>query len=206
MQTPFSLSILACLFAAVLMPAPTSAATTQCGDLDGNGSVVATDALRLLRVAVGQQLAIECPGAGLSCWDANGDNTCEAVEDINDDDGCDYLDCQGPAGPTGPKGTTGLTGPTGPAGAPGVQGPTGPSGAQGPTGPSGVQGPTGPTGSTGPTGPTGAAGSSAFRGSLLPAANAVTVIDSPATGRFPTITIGTDGLGVISYTNNYPVL
>jgi len=40
-----------------------SAATDLCGDLDGNGAIVATDALILLRKAVGQNLSIECPAA-----------------------------------------------------------------------------------------------------------------------------------------------
>jgi len=40
---------------------PAAADTEVCGDLDGNGSTVSSDALLLLRFAIGQQVSIQCP-------------------------------------------------------------------------------------------------------------------------------------------------
>jgi hypothetical protein len=119
---------------------------------------------------------------------------------------------QGSIGPTGPTGANGLTGPTGPTGPAGATGPTGPTGANGltgptgPTGPTGAQGsigPTGPTGAngltgpTGPTGPTGAVGAAFY----YPRPNTITLVDTAGgdVGWDNSITIGTDGLPVISY-------
>lgn len=56
---------------------------------------------------------------------------------------------QGPAGPQGPQG------PSGPQGSPGTPGPTGPAGPSGPSGGVGPSGPGGPTGLAGPQGPAG---------------------------------------------------
>src|SRR3569832_696964 len=129
-----------------------------CGDLDGNGSIVATDALRLLRFAVGQNVSIACPGiaAGLLCWDSNGDTVCDPEEDVDGDTFCTVSDCQGPpgaTGPTGPAGTNGTPGTPGTPGAAGVTGPTGPTGpAGGPPGPTGPLGIAGTVGATGPQG------------------------------------------------------
>jgi len=61
------------IFAAQLLLIPTiigvvpataahAAQSTMCGDLDGNGKVAASDALLLLKRAVGQQISISCPG------------------------------------------------------------------------------------------------------------------------------------------------
>lgn len=75
-----------------------SAASPQCGDLDGNGSIVSSDALRLLRLAVGQQVAVECP-AGLNCWDTNTNGTCDPAEDRDGDETCGPGDCRGEPGP-----------------------------------------------------------------------------------------------------------
>jgi hypothetical protein len=45
--------------------------------------------------------------AGLSCWDQNGNGTCDlAMEDIDEDGACDVADCAGPQGPPG-TGTAG---------------------------------------------------------------------------------------------------
>lgn len=47
-------------------------------------------------------------GAGLSCWDLDGDGICDAgVEDANGDGVCDAFDCRGPEGPQGTSGTDG---------------------------------------------------------------------------------------------------
>jgi hypothetical protein len=78
--------------------AGTSCQAAECGDLDGNGNTAASDALLLLKCAVGQSVALECQ-AGLSCWDSDGDGVCDAEEDVNKDDSCDVLDCRGQAGP-----------------------------------------------------------------------------------------------------------
>ena len=143
------------------------AETDICGDVDGSGSVVATDALRLLRFAVGQNVQIDCPAAigGGLCWDANADGICDSAEDIDTDGFCTVQDCQGPAGATGATGPTGPTGPkgdfggppgpTGPAGLTGADGPIGPAGSQGIQGVQGEKGDQGDPGSVGPTGPQG---------------------------------------------------
>lgn len=47
--------------ALLLSPVCAGAATEICGDLDGNGKVVASDAQRLLGLAVGQPVTVECP-------------------------------------------------------------------------------------------------------------------------------------------------
>lgn len=97
----------------------------------------------------------------------------------------------GPAGATGPQGPAGATGPEGPAGA---TGPQGPAGATGPAGPAGSPGPSGAPGATGATGPQGPAGVGAAR---LPYAE--TLLDTGTNGgQHPSITIGSDGLPIIS--------
>ncbi len=101
----------------------------------------------------------------------------------------------GPQGNPGPQGPNGATGPAGPAGPAGPQGPDGPAG---PTGAPGSQGVAGPPGSTGPQGPAGPQGPSLARPSLVPANNVLSQVDGTAT-RAPSVTIGTDGLGLISY-------
>lgn len=55
------------------------------------------------------------PGtAGQSCWDLNGNHTCDvATEDQNDDAMCDVGDCIGPAGTPGAPGAPGAAGTTG---------------------------------------------------------------------------------------------
>jgi len=57
-----------------LLVSPSHAETQVCGDLDGSGSVGVTDALRLLRHAVGQQVVLECPQ--VCAFPACGDQTC----------------------------------------------------------------------------------------------------------------------------------
>lgn len=118
---------------------------------------------------------------GISCWDLNGNNSCDTNEDRNGDGICDALDCQGLNGLPGPKGVTGAMG---------LMGPPGPAGLIGPPGPRGIgsglscwdlngdsicnlfedrngdsicnaldcQGPRGITGATGPRGVTGPRG------------------------------------------------
>ena len=42
---------------------------------------------------------------GINCWDLNGNGSCDlASEDVNEDNVCDAVDCQGPEGPPGPEG------------------------------------------------------------------------------------------------------
>ncbi|MEE8526905.1 MAG: hypothetical protein V3T72_23470 [Thermoanaerobaculia bacterium] len=91
----------------------------------------------------------------------------------------------GPIGPTGPEGPTGPAGP---------DGSSGPSGAPGPLGPTGEPGPTGPTGPAGPAGPAGASGSLD-----RPGHTTTTVDSSGEAGNYIGITIGVDGLALISY-------
>ena len=95
----------------------------------------------------------------------------------------------GAAGAQGPAGATGAQGPQGPAGAQGPQGATGPQGAPGP------QGAKGDTGATGGMGPTGPAGPPAGRAPF-----ALTTLDSTwFVEEFTSVTVGTDGFGLISY-------
>ncbi|MFN2428265.1 MAG: DUF1963 domain-containing protein [Candidatus Binatia bacterium] len=54
-------SIGALAVATIGIVTPALAAPDTCGDLDGSGSLVASDALLLLKRAVGQNVAIECP-------------------------------------------------------------------------------------------------------------------------------------------------
>lgn len=147
---------------AVLLAAPTGASVTSdiCGDVDGSGNVVASDALRLLQFAVGQNVVLGCPGAvahGL-CWDASIDGICDAEEDLDGDGYCSALDCQGPEGPAGPAGETGAVGPVGPQGDRGEIGPMGPMGPMGPQGLPGAQGPPGLQGNPGHDGEAGPPG------------------------------------------------
>jgi hypothetical protein len=105
-------------------------------------------------------------------------------------DGSGLSNVQGTVGPTGPQGAQGPQGPTGPAGAMGQQGPQGAAGAQGPTGPTGPQG---------PKGDTGAVGAALY----YPRPNTITSVDTGGdVGVDTSITIGTDGLPVISYYDN----
>lgn len=140
-------------------------AAPACGDLDDSGSIVASDALLLLRFAVGQDVSVTCPSAtGSFCWDTSGDGICDPAEDLDGDGFCDAVDCRGAdgaPGPTGPQGPAGPQGVTGEAGLPGEKGDpgaAGPKGADGPQGEPGEAGPAGPTGPTGPAGPVGPPG------------------------------------------------
>ncbi|HXC49831.1 MAG TPA: hypothetical protein VN634_03005 [Candidatus Limnocylindrales bacterium] len=76
------------------------ATATTCGDLDNNGKVVTSDALRLLKFSVGQSVDLSCP-AGLSCWDTDNNGVCDAEEDVSGDDACSVEDCKGPKGDPG---------------------------------------------------------------------------------------------------------
>src|SRR5207253_9901837 len=108
------------------------AQTDASGEVDATGPVVATEALRLLRFAVGQNVNISCPiPAGTFCWDTNSNATCDAEEDTNGDEACSSADCRGPEGPAGPTGPAGSAGSAGSAGAVGATGPTGPTGTNG---------------------------------------------------------------------------
>lgn len=60
---------------------PAFAATDTCGDLDGSGGLVASDALLLLKRAVGQNVAIECP-------DCSEPFCAELGEECNDNADC----------------------------------------------------------------------------------------------------------------------
>jgi collagen triple helix repeat protein len=85
-----------------------------------------------------------------------------------------------------------------PPGALGNQGPAGPAGAPGPPGPKGDPGAAGAPGDRGAQGPRGAAGPALVR--TTPSAGTLTAVDSAGNvGQNPSATIGTDGLGLISY-------
>ena len=73
------------------------------------------------------------------------------------------------------------------------------SGPPGPTGPMGPTGPAGPTGPTGPMGPAGA-GIIVTPTNQFPRSNIINLLDpTGVVGQYTSITIGTDGLPVISY-------
>ncbi len=95
----------------------------------------------------------------------------------------------GPAGPQGPPGADGGQGPAGPQGPPGADGAQGPAGPQGPPGADGAQGP------AGPPGPPGGFNRAA------PAAGDIATLDDGRddVGAYTSITVGADGLGLISY-------
>ena len=100
---------------------------------------------------------------------------------------------RGPRGPRGFPGKRGRKGPRGPTGLVGAIGPRGARGFAGATGPMGVQGPTGGQGATGPTGPAGASASDHAGFSL-------STVDGPGVAAADaSITIGADGLPLISY-------
>jgi len=66
-----SFGIALAVIAASLGAAPPAHAQQECGDLDNNGVVGATDALRLLQKAVGIDLSISCPGVTSGPFDAS---------------------------------------------------------------------------------------------------------------------------------------
>ncbi|MBI4299479.1 MAG: collagen-like protein [Chloroflexi bacterium] len=113
----------------------------------------------------------------------------------------DKGDTGGLQGPAGAKGDPGIQGPQGPAGAkgdPGIQGPQGPAGAKGDPGIQGPQGPAGAKGDPGVQGPVG----DVLNRRQAPSANVLTTIaDIGSVGTHTSMTIGTDGLPVISYYN-----
>jgi len=83
-------------------------------------------------------------------------------------------------------------------GARGTLGPAGPAGIPGPLGAKGDPGAAGAPGQPGGTGPLGAAGPALVR--TAPSANALTTLDSAGdVGQYTSATIGSDGLGLISY-------
>lgn len=145
---------------------------------------------------------------GLACWDLNGNRVGETEEDLNGDGVWDAADCQGPAGPVGPQGLQGEVGPQGLPGPQGEVGPAGPVGPQGPQGEIGPQGLPGPQGEVGPAGPVGPQGPQGPQGpvanrQLVPAANILTTVDATAGYESKvSITIGADGLPIISYTSD----
>jgi Collagen triple helix repeat (20 copies) len=98
----------------------------------------------------------------------------------------------------GKKTTAALEGARGPQG---PQGPAGTAGSQGPPGQKGNGGDVGPAGQQGAQGPQGVPGPAIVRSA--PSANALTTLDSTGdVGSFTSATIGTDGLGLISYYDN----
>jgi len=129
---------------------------------------------------------------GLACWDLNGNGTGDLpAEDVNGDGEVNVADCKGEQGPQGE------TGPMGPQGEQGPMGPQGPQGEQGLQGPQGEQG---PEGSMGPEGPQGPQGEPGLMRILVPTDNISTTVDSGGdVGFFPSVTIGADGMPVISY-------
>lgn len=151
--------LVAAALVALLAAPATASASDVCGDLDSNGSIVASDALRLLRFAVGQDVQIACPAAvGGLCWDLDGDSVCDAEEDADGDMFCSVIDCQGPPGPAGAAGPPGPQGEVGPQGEQGEQGEPGAAGPQGPAGPTGAPGQNGKDGVAGPPGSDGPPG------------------------------------------------
>jgi 6-phosphogluconolactonase (cycloisomerase 2 family) len=106
---------------------------------------------------------------------------------------------QGIAGDQGDQGPQGDQGETGPQGEQGLPGPTG-IGATGTTGPQGSMGYMGSPGATGATGAKGDPGFAALR--AVPSETINSKFDSTQfSGQFTSGTIGTDGLGLISYTS-----
>lgn len=91
-------------------------------------------------------------------------------------------------GPRGPRGLRGPVGPRGPIGLQGPQGERGPTGSPGATGPQGVPG---PAGAQGPQG----------RGVERPGFSLTTFDTGDAGNSGTSIAIGSDGLGLISYTH-----
>lgn len=82
-----SRTLRAVLLTGILAAIPATGFAIECGDLDGDCSVSASDALRLLRRAVGLNQALLC--------ECNGDSICETrapaaslVEDCFADEGC----------------------------------------------------------------------------------------------------------------------
>lgn len=74
-----NLLALTVLAAALFLHPPITRAETEiCGDHDANGSVGATDALRLLRHAVGQPVSLECPDQ--CALPGCGDDSCDESE------------------------------------------------------------------------------------------------------------------------------
>ncbi len=69
-----------------------AAISTPCGDVDINGTLSATDALMVLKAAVGLPVTLSCPVCG-QCWDLNGNNNCDEEEDLNADGVCTSADC-----------------------------------------------------------------------------------------------------------------
>lgn len=79
-----SQSILVQVFLASFLIVATEAraATDVCGDHDGNGEVATSDALRLLRNAVGQDVSLDCPD--VCAIPLCGDDSCEEGETCAD--------------------------------------------------------------------------------------------------------------------------
>src|SRR4029077_20055099 len=77
---------------------------------------------------------------------------------------------------------------------------TGLTGLQGVAGATGPAGPSGPPGGIGATGPQGSQGPSGVRfDRSRPGPPSITPIDGPTAGLYTSLTVGTDGLGLISY-------
>jgi len=82
------------VFAIVLGAGVANAAplATPCGDVDLNGTLSASDALRVLKAAVGLPVTVSCPICA-QCWDTNGNANCDEEEDLNGDGVCTQSDC-----------------------------------------------------------------------------------------------------------------
>jgi hypothetical protein len=100
-----------------------------------------------------------------------------------------------------------LKGQRGVPGAPGPAGAQGPQGTQGERGPTGTRGPMGARGSTGSRGPTGSRGATGSRGPTglqgvgldRPGFALSTVDSAEGVGTDTSVTVGADGLGLVSY-------
>ncbi len=69
--SPRTVLVASAFVAAALLGSSPAIAQQQCGDLDNNGSIAASDALRLLNKAVGIEITVTCPGVSGGPFDAS---------------------------------------------------------------------------------------------------------------------------------------
>jgi hypothetical protein len=74
-------TLISALIVLAAFAAPAVAATDVCGDLDGSGSLVASDALLLLKRAVGQNVTVQCPDCPNPPTCAELGESCTVTED-----------------------------------------------------------------------------------------------------------------------------